>query len=46
MYKAFNSIFDLLPGDDIGNAKLKDPIIINTLQNLGVEIKYVNIGRD
>jgi len=46
MYKAFGLEYHLHPGDDIGNAKLKDPIIINTLKNLGVEIKYVNIGGD
>ena len=45
MYKAFGTTYHLHPGDDIGNMKLKDPIIIKTLKNLGIEIKYVNIGK-
>ena len=44
MYKAFGKEYHLHPGDDIGNSKLKDLIIVNTLENLGIEIEYVNIG--
>jgi hypothetical protein len=44
MFKAFDREYHLQPGDEIGNAKLKDPIILNALKNLGVKIEYVNIG--
>jgi len=44
MYKAFGQQYHLHPGDDDGNSKLKDPIIIHTLKNLGIEIIYRNIG--
>jgi hypothetical protein len=46
MYRAFGSEFDLLPGDEEGKAKLRDPTIINALENLGVEIKYKEIGKN
>jgi len=45
MYKAFGKEYHLHPGDDAGNTKLKNQIIINTLENLGVEIEYKNIGQ-
>ncbi len=44
MYKAFGNFYHLHPGDDVGNTKLKDPIIVTTLKMLDIEIEYVNIG--
>ena len=36
--------FRLESFDEAGKEKLRDPIIIKTLKNLGVKIKYVDIG--
>lgn len=46
MFRAFKNNFHIHPGDEHGNLKLKDPIIISTLKKLGVKIIYINIGGD
>jgi len=44
MYRRLLNEYHLHAGDDVGNEKMKETIIINTLYNLGIEIIYKEIG--
>ena len=46
-YKKVRGLVDeyqLHTNGEVGNEKMKDTIVINTLYNLGIEIIYRNIG--
>lgn len=44
MYRSRPNEYHLHTIGEVGNEKLKDTIVINTLYNLGIEIIYRNIG--
>lgn len=44
MYRMFDKFLALHPGDEKGNSTLKKSQIIKTLTELGVVIRYINIG--
>jgi len=45
-YHSFNNEFWLMSVTEAGGEKLRDPLIVETLQNLGVNVEYKEIGGD